>query len=145
MSEANRIGLLWPRFLLRLPYGRRTTPIEAFAYEETAEAWQHDDYLWGNPAYLFGVLLGNAFSQSGWRLRPGEASEVRGLPQHIRDVDGEPEANPSGELLLNERAVARVVARGVMPVVSVRGEDVVRLTSVRAVNGEPLCGRWPAR
>ncbi|MEO8367783.1 MAG: type VI secretion system contractile sheath large subunit, partial [Candidatus Solibacter sp.] len=50
-SEAQWIGLAMPRFLLRLPYGKKTVTTERFEFEEMPGAPAHGHYLWGNPAF----------------------------------------------------------------------------------------------
>jgi type VI secretion system protein ImpC len=140
--EASSLGLLWPRFLLRLPYGSKTSPTEQFQFEEAEFAWGHASYLWGNPAYVLALLAGQAFTQSGWHLRLGEVAEVNGLPVHVYEEDGEPTARPCGELLLADRAIEHVAARGLMPLVSIKGRDAVALGRVQSLAGNPLRGRW---
>src|SRR5581483_5162474 len=60
-EEAPWIGLALPRFLLRLPYGSKTSPIESFEFDEMPETPEHPWYLWGNPAFACAYLLGKAF------------------------------------------------------------------------------------
>ncbi len=139
------IALLLPRVLLRLPYGKRSDPVESFAFEEMpAEGSGHAAYLWGNPALVAVCLLAQAFSQSGWALRPGEIAELDDLPLHIRTEDGEAVAQPCAEILLTERGAARFAACGVIPVFSVRDRDAVRLGPFRplAADRRTLPGRW---
>src|SRR5262249_55069716 len=50
LGDARYLGLALPRFLLRLPYGKDTDPIEGFDFEELPETDAHEAYLWGNPA-----------------------------------------------------------------------------------------------
>src|SRR5262249_28892499 len=83
LPEARWLGLAAPRFLLRLPYGEKTDPTESFAFEELPEGAPHESYLWGAPALVCLELLGTAFAQSAWRLRPGQEAEVDGLPLHV--------------------------------------------------------------
>ena len=53
-SEDSRyVGLCLPHILMRLPYGRDTTPVEAFNFEEDVDGTDHKKYLWGNAAYAF--------------------------------------------------------------------------------------------
>ena len=44
-AEARWLGLALPRFLLRLPYGKETSPAEEFGFEEMPES-VHTHYLW---------------------------------------------------------------------------------------------------
>lgn len=68
--EARWIGLALPRFLLRLPYGKVTSEVESFDFEEMPES-VHTQYLWGNPAFACACLLGEAFRDEGWSLTRG--------------------------------------------------------------------------
>jgi type VI secretion system protein ImpC len=144
--EARHLGLAAPRFLLRLPYGRETEPAERFNFEEFEEGVsRHEDYLWGNPAFLCGHLLAEAFSRSGWGMRPGEVKEVGGLPLHVLESDGESQAKPCGEAFLTERAAEGLLERGVMPLLSFKHGDTVRLARFQSLAdpASELAGRWP--
>jgi type VI secretion system protein ImpC len=47
-SEDSRyVGLVMPRFLLRLPYGEEN-PVRGFQYKEDVKKEGHENYLWGN-------------------------------------------------------------------------------------------------
>lgn len=134
--------LIWPSFLLRLPYGPRSSPIEAFDFSEIPAQPHRDDYLWGNPALIAGCLLGQAYSESGWKLRIGQLSEVSGLPLHVYDDRGESVARPVTELLLTETGARRVIAAGITPLWAVRDQDVVQLPDLKSLRGDALAGRW---
>ncbi len=142
--HAHHVGLVWPRFLLRLPYGRSAATTKTFAFEELGEEPRTTDYLWGNGAFLVGLLIAQSFSRSGSNFRLGEVSTVDRLPLHVDERDGETRVQPCGEVLLSDEAAERVIERGVMPLVSVRDQDMVgvpRFTST-ALDGAPLMGRW---
>ena len=63
-SEDSRyVALTLPHILLRLPYGKKTAPVEGFDYEEKVTGADHSKYLWGNAAYAFGARLTDAFSR----------------------------------------------------------------------------------
>jgi type VI secretion system protein ImpC len=144
LPEAAHVGLALPRFLLRRPYGQRSDPVSAFAFEELGEPPDHEGYLWGNPALACAYLLGEAFSRSGWALRPGEVSEIDGLPGHVYREEGEARLKPCAEAELTERAARVIGEAGLMPLLSVRGQDAVRLASFRplARTAATLAGRW---
>ena len=80
LPQASWLGMVLPRFLLRLPYGKQTESTELFAFEEFPESTRHEDYLWGNPSLACAYLLGEAFLESGGEMRPGEICEISGLP-----------------------------------------------------------------
>ncbi len=142
--DAKWIGLAMPRFLLRVPYGAKTDSTESFEFEEMPEPPDHQRYLWGNPAIACAYLLGDAFSRSGWQMRPGEVSEISGLPSHVFRKDGETHLKPCAEVLLTEEAASLLMDRGFMPLASVKDTDRVRLVRFQSI-ADPvtaLSGRW---
>jgi type VI secretion system protein ImpC len=144
LPEAAYLGLAVPRFLLRLPYGRETEPVERFAFEESLGKLEHEAYLWGNPVFACVSLLAEAFSQYEWDLRPGVIQNIEGLPLHIYREGGESVTKPCAETWLTERAVEGMLDTGVMPLVSLKNTDVVRLARFQAL-ADPsgaLAGRW---
>ena len=142
--QARYLGLAAPRFLLRLPYGADASATEAFAFEELAADHPHDAYLWGNPAFACALLLGEAFNRAGWGLRPGMIQEIGSLPTHVHEEDGESLLQPCAEVVLRERAIERMLAAGVMPLLSIQGSDKVRLARFQSLAEPPtaLAGRW---
>ncbi|HEY4363286.1 MAG TPA: type VI secretion system contractile sheath large subunit [Bryobacteraceae bacterium] len=131
IPEAGSLGLALPRFLLRLPYGPKTSGIEAFAFDEMPEAPVHAAYLWGNPALACLALI----------ARGGADLNFTGLPLHLYQKDGETESTPCAEVLMTEDQVRALMETGMMPLVSYRDTDRVRLAGFRAIDGSALpCG-----
>ena len=142
--EARWVGLAMPRFLLRLPYGEKTDSTERFAFEEMPDPPEHERYLWGHPAIACAYLLGEAFTRYGWRMRPGQVNQIDGLPAHVYKSDGESELKPCAEVLLTEGSVEILLEQGLMPLISMKGKDCVRLGRFQSI-AEPLAplgGRW---
>ena len=145
MQEASYVGLALPRFLLRLPYGQETEPISAFTFEEMVGVPNHEDYCWGNPMFACLVLLGQAFSESGWEMRPGIFQEIDGLPLHVyQDDSGESVTKPCAEALFTEETVETLLERGLMPLISFKNQDQIRLARFQSLASplQPLTGRW---
>lgn len=141
--QARWIGLSLPRFLLRLPYGKKTSPIETFAFEEMP-ASAHDDYLWGNPAICAALLLGQSFLADGWDMRPGTHREVRGLPLHVYQDGGEPAIKPCAEILLKEKDAEFLMEQGIMPLASLKEQDAALLVRFQSI-ADPVAalqGPW---
>ena len=105
---------------------------------------RHEEYLWANPAFACALLLAEAFTRAGWDMRAGEVKEIEGLPFHVHDVGGATSIKPCAEVLLTERAAAEVLERGVMPLLSFKDGDHVRLARFQslAYPAAPLAGRW---
>jgi len=144
LRESSSLGLVLPRFLLRLPYGNKTDRIESFDFEEMAETPAHEDYLWGNSAFVCGVLLAQSFSQEEWEMRPGSISEMDRLPLHAYECDGEQNLKPCAEALLTEYAAEQMLENGFMPLASLKGRDAVRLVRFQSIAAplRALAGRW---
>lgn len=144
LSETAYLGLALPRFLLRLPYGSETEPIERLEFEETDGKMEHEEYLWGNPVFACVYLLAEAFRQYEWDLRPGVIQNIEGLPLHIYRDGGESITKPCAESWLTERALERILDAGLIPLVSLKNTDVIRLARFQALADPPcaLAGRW---
>jgi type VI secretion system protein ImpC len=138
LPEASALGLALPRFLLRQPYGKDSDAIESFPFEELPGGPPHESYLWGNPAILCGYLLAEAFQAEGWKMQASGYGEFGDLPVHKFKEDGETKVKPCGEAWLSERAAQAMLSKGLMPVLSVRGRNAVRLEKLGSVAGGPL-------
>jgi type VI secretion system protein ImpC len=144
IPEASFLGLALPRFLLRLPYGKDTDPVERLDFEEMAAIPAHEEYLWGNPCYACIYLLAQAFAQQGWNFRPGVVQDIHGLPLHIYKDHGESRAKPCAEAILTVRAAEAILNQGLMPLLSFIHQDVLRLARFQSWANPPteLLGRW---
>lgn len=144
LSSARYLALALPRFLIRLPYGEETEPVEEFDFEEMAKEItpEHESYLWANPTFVIAYLLAKAFSESGWDLRPGDFQEIDGLPLHLYREDGESRIKSCAEMSLTVRGAQQIIERGVMPLISMKDTDVVRVGLFQSLAGTKLAGRW---
>jgi len=146
LSDTAYVGFALPRFLLRLPYGKATEPVEEFDFEEIAgtadPTLQHESYLWANPAFAVVFLLAKGFSADGPAFRPADHLEIDGLPLHVYERDGNTEIKPGAEVLLTLRAAAKIIERRFMPLLSIKDSDRIRLGMFQSIDGGPLRGRW---
>jgi len=69
-EDARFLGLTLPKILLRKPYNH-TLRINHRFFSEIIE--QPDDYLWGNAAYAYAIVIIQAFSLNGW------FTDIRGI------------------------------------------------------------------
>jgi type VI secretion system protein ImpC len=128
------LGLALPRFLLRRPYGPKSDPIEGFGFEELPGAAEHETFLWGSPAIACAAVIARALRPDP---DPSEAGDIGGLPAFVLTVDGESRLEPCAEVCLGERAVDAILARGIMPLVTVKDTDVVRLIRLQSIADPP--------
>jgi type VI secretion system protein ImpC len=138
------IGLVAPRVLLRLPYGKSTDPVERFDFDEMVGVDPAKALLWGHPAAGCAALAGRAFTDAGWRMALAEHLDLEDLPAWIYTRDGERHMYPGAEVWLGERGGQALLAQGVMPLVSRRDRPAARLMQWRSI-AEPaaaLAGPW---
>ncbi len=147
LSAAAYLGLATPRFLLRLPYGKKTDPIDAFAFEEFTRQEGLGGMLWGHPALIPALLLAESFAQQGAKMSLGKVMGVGDMPYYTYVApDGESVALPCTARLYSERQAVAVAQFRVMPLLSLRGRPEVRLGSFTSLAATPLAGFWaPAK
>jgi type VI secretion system protein ImpC len=137
------LALATPRFLLRMPYGKRTDPIDAFAFEEFTREGGLSGMLWGHPALLAANLVAETWKRQGKAMKLGSIASVGDLPVYVyQDADGEQIALPCTERLFSERQAAQVASTAVNPVVSLRGRPEVRMGGFLSVAGGTMAGQW---
>jgi predicted component of type VI protein secretion system len=143
LPAAHYLALATPGFLLRQPYGKRSDEIERFAFEEFDPRQPPARLLWGNPAVLAAVLLGQHVREAGADVAPAQQLDVDNLPLCLwTDADGDTVAQPCTEWLFTDRTMARVQTLGFIPVLQRRGRDEVRLGGFVSLAGAHLAGRW---
>jgi type VI secretion system protein ImpC len=143
-EAASHLGLVAPRLMLRLPYGKNGLTADAFTFEELPNGGEHRYYLWGNGAFAAAALLVQSYSTYGWQFTPGIEQELEDLPMHVYSMDGESEVKPCGEVYLSDSASIRLAAAGLMPLRSVKNKDSVQLPHFLSfsANGGLLQGPW---
>jgi len=129
MPDASALALMAPRFLLRRPYGKKSEPIASFAFEEFTPASGLRGMLWGHPALLAVSVL----------ARPGATLAVGDLPFHyFSDGEGDTIALPCTERLIDADTAVLLRGYGINAVMARKGEPLVRLAGLQAVDGSDL-------
>ena len=141
-ETARWIGLAAPRVLLRSPYGQRTDPIDAFAFEEVVGAPATGDLLWAPAALGTALLIGRAFTARGWEMEPGDEREIGGLPAYTYLRDGEHTMQPCTEQALTEREIDAFLRAGLMPIAWRRDRDSVVVVRFQSVSDPPAPLAW---
>ena len=144
LPEAGYLGLGIPRFMLRMPYGKKTEPIDSFAFEEFTIRMGLRSLLWANPAVAAGLLLAETFNQQGEKMRVGSVAGLDDLPYYwYVDSDGDQTALPCTERYLTARTSEAVAAQGFLPLLAVKNSPEIRVGRFRAVGGDGnLAGFW---
>src|SRR5215203_583044 len=127
LANPRDLGLAMPRYLSRLPYGAKTSPVDDFNFEEDTGAADHSRYTWSNAAYAMAVNVNRSFKLYGWcsRIRGVESGgAVEGLPVHTFPTDdGGVDMKCPTEIAISDRREAELAKNGFMPLVHRKNSD----------------------
>jgi len=139
-EAARSLALLAPRVLVRAPYGSHTDPCERLPFEESSG--EHDEYLWGHPAFVAAEALALGFSQRGWALDPGVSRDFAPRPLHV-GPEGEVLAHPVERVGRSEEE-RRFRASGITPMLAFRETARLRMATLSSVArpATPLAAWW---
>lgn len=143
---APHVALAWPQLLSRLPYGAKTQPVSALAFEELPGPVAHGQLPWRLAALDLAGLLAQAYGRDGWAMRPEASVEIQGLPAYTDRSGDAPRFQAVAELFMSERQAQAVAASGVIPLVSHRSLPQARVAAWRSIASASavLQGPWPA-
>ncbi|MCR8723334.1 type VI secretion system contractile sheath domain-containing protein [Frigidibacter sp. ROC022] len=143
MPEAGHVALATPRFLLRRPYGKKTDPISEFDFEEFTPQEGMAGMLWANPAVFVAILLALSYKQNGAAMKLGSVMQLGGQPYHfVVDQYGDQIQLPCTERNITQAKAVKVLERGFMPVLTIKGRDEIRLAAFMSLAGKILLGPW---
>jgi len=124
--DARFVGLTFPRYMLRLPYGPDTVPVKAFNYKESVSGDDHEKYLWGNAAFAMAANMASAFARDGWAVQirgPQSGGKLDGLPVHLYDVGRGRQMKIPTEVPISETLEFECANLGFMPLSIYEGTD----------------------
>ena len=130
MPEASHLALLAPRFMLRHPYGKKSDPINAFAFEEFTPEEGLRGMLWGHPALLAASVLA---APTGSTLSVGDLPFL-----YVVDGDGDQVALPTTERLVNLAAAEMLRRVGIDALMAHKGQPELRIAGLDTVNGSSI-------
>ncbi len=126
-DDARYLAMCMPRFLGRLPYGAKTSPVDEFDFEEDTSGAQHDKYSWCNAAYAMAVNINRSFKLYGWcsRIRGIESGgSVEGLPSHTFPTDdGGIDMKCPTEIAISDRREAELSKNGFLAMIHRKNSD----------------------
>jgi type VI secretion system protein ImpC len=136
-DDAKYVGLAMPRFLSRLPYGAKTSPVEEFEFEEETGGGDHSRYTWSNAAYAMAVNINRSFKNYGWcsSIRGVESGgAVEGLPVHtFPSDDGGVDMKCPTEIAISDRREAELAACGFMPLIHRKNSDTAAFIGAQSL------------
>ena len=130
-SSASRVGLSYPRMLLRQPYGKRSDPVDSFAFEELESSPDHEAFPWGCSAVGLGAIW------IAQKLAAGGPLTTDGIPMVTYD-DGSGQAiKPPSEIYISDLAAYAIMKNGVMPLMARRGNTTVSVPRLQSISSDP--------
>ncbi|MDK3074818.1 type VI secretion system contractile sheath large subunit [Sedimentitalea sp. JM2-8] len=137
-EDSKYVGLAMPRFLGRLPYGSKTDPVEAFAFEEDTEGADSSKYGWVNAAYGMAVNINRSFKEYGWcsRIRGVESGgALENLPSHTFPTDdGGVDQKCPTEIAISDRREAELAKNGMMPLIHRKNSDLAAFIGAQSLH-----------
>jgi type VI secretion system protein ImpC len=136
-EDAKYVGLAMPRFLARLPYGAKTSPVDEFDFEEETGSGDHSKYTWANAAYGMAVNINRSFKLYGWcsQIRGVESGgTVEGLPVHtFPSDDGGVDMKCPTEIAISDRREAELANCGLMPLIHRKNTDIAAFIGAQSL------------
>ena len=134
-DEAAYLGLVFPRYVLRLPWNPETNPSPKMIFREEASG-VGDYYLWGNATVLFARNLMRSFQQSGWcqYIRgPKGGGLIDGLPVDIFNVRGQNEVRVPVEICIPDYRELEFARNGIIPLIYRKSSSEATFFSCQSV------------
>src|SRR5579863_1216341 len=136
-DDAKYVGLAMPRFLARLPYGAKSSPVEEFEFEEETGVGDHSKYTWSNAAYAMAVNINRSFKNYGWcsSIRGVEnGGAVEGLPVHtFPSDDGGVDMKCPTEIAISDRREMELANCGLMPLIHRKNTDIAAFIGAQSL------------
>jgi len=124
-QDSRYIYMMLPRFLVRLPWGRRTRPVDRFGYEETIG--NPDDHCWANAAYAMAVNINKSFKDFGSCTEicgPEGGGLIKNLPFYTyATADGQTDFTCPTETMIDYAREAELSKYGFVPVLYRKNHD----------------------
>ena len=132
-DDARYLAMCMPRFLARLPYGAKTSPVDEFDFEEDTADATHTKYSWANAAYAMAVNVNRSFKSYGWcsRIRGIESGgAVENLPTHsFPSDDGGVDMKCPTEIAISDRREAELSKNGFLSMIHRKNSDFAAFIS----------------
>ena len=135
LEDSKYIAATLPRFLLRTPYDGLENPIRSFGYNEVVDG-NHDNYLWGNTAFLMASRITDSFARYRWCpniIGPQSGGAVDDLPVHLYESLGQLQAKIPTEVLISDRKEFELAEAGFIPLTMRKGSDNAAFFSANSV------------
>lgn len=125
------LSLSAPRFLVRLPYGRRGEECETIKFEELGDGRPtHESFLWASSAIACALAIANGVVEDGAAASRGE---IGGMPLYVTPIDGEPTSIPCAETMSTHSDVQSMLDAGITALTGPRDGDTILIPRIQSV------------
>jgi type VI secretion system protein ImpC len=132
------VGLTLPNVIGRLPYGKKTIPVDSFNFEEVINVDSRNSYLWVNAAFSLAGQMIKAFENYGWctAIRGVEGGGiVDALPTYsYTSISGERVMQCPTEVAITERREKELSELGFIPLIYYKGTEKAVFFSTNTPN-----------
>lgn len=144
LPESSYIGLSFPGFIGRLPYGQQTEPTELFYFEEFQSQSDQNIYLWLNSAFAYIYALAEQFSRNKWNMKLNVPTVLPDSPLHFYEDENQVVLRVCTEFEVSETLHNRITELGCTPLLLYRNEDKIHLPFLQSVSKSSphLKGKW---
>ncbi|MFK3721595.1 type VI secretion system contractile sheath large subunit [Pseudomonas fulva] len=134
-EDARHAALTAPRFMLRSAYHPQDNPVQSFHYQEDIDG-KHDNYLWGNSAFLLASCINDSFARYRWCpniIGPQSGGAVEDLPVHLYESLGQLQAKIPTEVLVSDRKEFELAEEGFIALTMRKDSDNAAFFSANSV------------
>ena len=141
IEDSRYFALILPRFMIRAPYGPKSTIIEGLEkFEEEINC--HEDYLWSNSVYAYAQRIGDAYAKYGWFAAIVGAENggvVSGLPAYVyKTPEGDMLIKCPTETAVTDRRERELTRAGFISLCYCKNTDYSVFFSTQSANKPPL-------
>ena len=88
--------------------------------------------------------MAQTYTELGWEMNERFFQDIERMPMHVYEIGGETVYQPCGEVLLTQNGCEKLMEYGLMPLVSYKNTDHVKLARFQAISDpvRGLKGRW---
>ncbi|WP_313455620.1 type VI secretion system contractile sheath large subunit [Pseudomonas sp.] len=134
-EDSRHAALTGPRFMLRSAYHPQENPVQSYHYYENIDG-KHDNYLWGNSAFLLASCINDSFARYRWCpniIGPQSGGAVEDLPVHLYESLGQLQAKIPTEVLISDRKEFELAEEGFIALTMRKDSDNAAFFSANSI------------
>jgi type VI secretion system protein ImpC len=130
-GAAARVGLGFPRILLRQPFGKKTDPVDSFEFEELASNPDHESFCWGSPAIALAAIWIDQ------ETNPDAEPQITDMPMVVYEDGGGQSIMPAAEIFISDSAAEKLLSNGISPILGRSGDTSLTVLRLQSASDAP--------